>query len=225
MKQVQDFLTLVKKNKYFLFIILGLIILLQILSLGARPTVSDRTDLQTEETARQTEWSFEQQQNNETPTQRQDNHKNNFNSIIILAVVALAFVLAKKYGYIDKLFPSIFILRTSFYKQKSTGHLVIKVLLINKTKSDVSLNNPTICFSKGSKVREFAIKNIGGQNYFPLTLMPNTGHKFVIDAQKFYNNIEDLKKYKTIQMKICSSSGKCYKSSKWPASLTFRTIK
>ena len=53
------------------------------------------------------------------------------------------------------------------------------------------------------------------ENHFPLTLMPNTGQKFTIDAQKFYDKVEGLKDYKTLQVKICSTSGKCYKSIKW----------
>ncbi len=225
MKQIQDFLAFVKKNKYFLFIILGIIILLQVLSLGSRPSVTQNTDPRTEKQMNQTEWSFEQPENRDVTPPVQNTNKNDFTSIIILAILVLVFVLAKKYGYLEKLFPSIFIFRTTYFKQKSTGNLVVKVWLINKTKSDISLNNPTVSFFKGSKKREFTIKNIGGQNYFPLTLMPNTGHKFVIDIQKFYNNIDDLKEYKNIQMKICATSGKCYKSTKWPASLTFRTIK
>ncbi len=227
MKQFQEFLALVKKNKYFLLVILGIIILLQILSKGAEPTVSHSPESQWEESInQQDELNNQQSDPSETPTRRRGN---DFSSIIILAFFVVAYFLAKKYGYLDKIMdkitPSIFILRTSYFKQKSTNHLVIKVLIINKTKSDVSLNNPTICFYKGKDVREFTIKNIGGQNYFPLTLMPNTGHKFVIDAQKFYDNVQDLKDHKSIQMKICSSSGKCYKSIKWPVSLTFKTIK
>ncbi|GAF05374.1 hypothetical protein [Saccharicrinis fermentans] len=136
----------------------------------------------------------------------------------------LGFFVAQRYGWLEKLFPKVVIFKVDYAKQKATGHLVLKVLLINRTRESISFNNPTLAFFNGNQKREFIIKNIGGQNYFPITLTPGTGHKFNIDAQKFYSSIADLEKYKTIQMIITSTTGRSYKSIKWPVWLTFRRI-
>lgn len=148
----------------------------------------------------------------------------NINSLWVILFLTLLFYVAKRKGWLQKIMPQVVIFRVGHYKVKSNGNLALRVFVINQTQRDITFNAPSIQFYNGNAKREFAIKNIGGQNYFPLTLMPGTGHKFTIDAQKFYNNVEGLNDYKTISMQICSNTGKCYRSMKWPASLTFRKI-
>ncbi|WP_066632052.1 hypothetical protein [Labilibacter marinus] len=218
-KKVSDFLAFVKKNRLVIYVLVGTALMMQICSKGALPP--DRT------TAPQTQDVTileEPEPSTQEPEQVPRAPKTDYTSLLIMTVAILSFFVAKRYGWLDKLFPKIVIFKVDYFRQKSTGNLIVKVFLINKTKSSISFNNPKLAFYKGSKKREFIIKNIGGENYFPITLTPGTGHKFNIDAQKFYNNVEGLDTYKSIQMEVTSTTGKSYKSMKWPTWLTFRRM-
>ena len=219
-KQIKDFWGFVKKNRVIIYTLLGVALLMQICSKGALPPVRSSEPQVKEITPDVNDNSIPKPDNQNT--NRQD--RNDFTHILLMVGLILAFFVAKRYGWLDKLFPKIVIFKVEYYRQKSTGNLLLKVFLINKTKTSISFNNPMLIFYNGSKKREFVIKNIGGQSYFPITLTPNTGNRFTIDAQKFYNNVQGLDDYKTIRMVITDNVGKSYKSIKWPTLLTFRKI-
>ncbi len=217
MKQLNEFLAFLKKNRVILYVILGLALTMQICSRGALPPETKDTRTIENNTPDITQTPLSQTPaNTEHPTP-----KKNYNSLLIMAIIVLTFVLAKRYGYLKKIIPQVVVFRVKHYKQKSNGRLAIKILLINHTRKDISFMPPSILFFKGKEKREFTIKNIGGYNYFPLTLMPGTGQKLTIDVQKFYDQVDGLEQYRTICMKICSTSGKTYQSIKWPVYLTF----
>lgn len=220
MKQISNFLAFVKKNRVIIYSMLACMLVLQICSEGSKPPVNQVEEVQEVISLNEGGESVEQGERVEQPPSRSQDYTN----ILLMTILVLSFFVAKRYGWLEKIFPSIVVFQVNHFKQKSTGNHVLKIAVINKTSKDVSLMQPTIVFYKGNKSREFAIKNIGGLNYFPLTLLPNTGQKFTIDAEKFYNNVEGLKEFKTIQVKMCSTGGKCYKSMKWPKGLTFRKL-
>ncbi len=219
-KQIKDFWGFVKKNRVIIYTLLGVALLMQICSRGALPPVRSSEPQVKEITPEVNDNSVPETNNKNTDKSK----RNDFTHILLMVGLILAFFVAKRYGWLDKLFPKIVIFKVEYYKQKSTGNLLLKVFLINKTKTSISFNNPMLIFYNGSKKREFVIKNIGGQSYFPITLTPNTGNRFTIDAQKFYNNVQGLDDYKTIRMVITDNIGKSYKSIKWPTWLTFRKI-
>ncbi len=217
MKQLNEFLAFLKKNRVIIYVILGLALTMQICSRGALPPVSKDTQTIENNTPDITQTPLsEAPANREQPSPQSD-----YTSLLLMAIIVLTFVLAKRYGYLKKIIPQVVVFRVKHYKQKSNGRLVLKIILINHTQRDISFMTPSILFFKGNEKREFTIKNIGGYNYFPLTLMPGTGQKLTIDAQKFYDQVDGLEQYKTICMKICSTSGKSYQSIKWPVYLTF----
>jgi len=220
-KQIKDFTAFVKKNRVVIYVLLGTILMLQICSRGALPP-KHTSDPQAMDITISNDESDTPQVT--PPEEHTPKPQTDFTSILLMAVVILGFFVAQRYGWLDKLFPKIVIFKVDYAQQKATGHLILKVLLINRTRESISFNNPTLAFFKGKHKREFIIKNIGGQNYFPITLTPGTGHKFNIDAQKFYTSIPDLEKYKTLQMIITTTTGRSYKSMKWPVWLTFRRI-
>ncbi|MCW3806725.1 hypothetical protein [Plebeiibacterium marinum] len=218
-RQLNNFLDFFKKNRIIIYVMLGLALMMQVCSRGAGIQESMPEAPQSEVVSPQTSDYPSQAPSDEAPS-----GDGGFVSMLLVTIIVLGFFVAKRYGYLDKLLPKIVIFRVGYYRLKSNGNLALKVYIINQTQRDITFNAPTILFFKGKDKREFAIKNIGGQNYFPITLMPGTGHKFTIDAQKFYNNVDGLNDYKTIRMQICSNCGKCYKSMKWPVGLTFKKI-
>lgn len=219
MKQLNDFILFLKKNRIIIYTILATVILLQICSYGAKPPTHSG-DVTIENKAPLSENTLIPQDANNTT-----NHSdNNFRTLMLMALLVLGFFVVKRFGWLEKLFPKIVVFRVVHFKNKSNGNLVLKIFLLNKTNNSISFNNPSIEFFKGSQKREFVIKNIGGLNYFPLTLTPGTGQRFTIDAQKFYANVNELNDYKLIRMVITTTSGKTYKSIKWPTWLNFRKI-
>ncbi|MGQ1785195.1 MULTISPECIES: hypothetical protein [unclassified Saccharicrinis] len=220
-KQLKDFIAFVHKNRVVIYVLLGTVFMLQICSRGALPPERTSAPQVQEITPSAQEQGIPQ----EAPPEEQPRQpQTDFTHLLLMAAVILGFFVAKRYGWLDKLFPRVVIFKVDHYKQKNTGNLILKVFLINKTNTSISFNNPTLAFFKGKKKREFVIKNIGGQNYFPITLTPGTGHKFNIDAQKFYSKVEGLEQYKTLRMEITNTTGTSYKSMKWPVWLTFRKM-
>ncbi len=218
MQQLKGFLDFLKKNRIIIYVMLGLALTMQVCSI-ANPVSEQGEAVNSDHSVSQyAEQPIQQPEVSEKP------QNFNLNSLWVMLFVTLVFYVAKRKGWLQKIMPQLVIFRVGHYKVKSNGNLALRVFIINQTKRDITFNAPSIQFYKGSSKREFAIKNIGGQNYFPLTLMPGTGHKFTIDAQKFYNNVDGLNEYKTISMQICTNTGKCYKSIKWPASLAFRKL-
>lgn len=218
MQQLQGFLDFLKKNRIIIYVMLGLAFTMQVCSI-ANPGPEQGDAVYSDNSVSQySEQSIQQPETGDKP------QTFNYNSMWVMLFVTLIFYVAKRKGWLQKIMPQVVIFRVGHYKVKSNGNLALRVFIINQTKRDITFNAPSIQFYKGSSKREFAIKNIGGHNYFPLTLMPGTGHKFTIDAQKFYNNVDGLNDYKTIAMQICTNTGKCYKSIKWPASLAFRKL-
>ncbi len=218
MQQLKSFLEFLKKNRIIIYVMLGIALTMQICSTANQNTNPDTNSLSENSVSQYSEQPIQQPEDGQKP------QSFNLNSLWVMIFVTLLFYVAKRKGWLQKFMPQIVIFRVGHYKVKSNGNLALRVFIINQTKRDITFNAPTIQFFKDNTKREFAIKNIGGQNYFPLTLMPGTGHKFTIDAQKFYNNVDGLTDYKTVSMQICSSTGKCYKSIKWPVSLTLRRL-
>ncbi len=219
-RHIADLVSFIKANRLIIYVLLGSALMLQICSKGAQqPTRS--ADSQYEEITQPDSEEAEAPSEN-TEMDQAPKPANDMNTLLLMAALILAFFVAKRYGWLDKLYPKVVIFKVNHHKSKTNGNLILKVFLINKTNTSISFNNPTLCFFKGSNKREFIIKNIGGQNYFPITLAPGTGHKFNIDTQKFYDSVEGLTKYKTLRMEINSTTGTKYKSAKWPAWLTFK---
>ncbi len=221
-RHIADFISFIKANRIIIYVLLGSAFMLQVCSKGAQTPVrylEPQFEEITQPAPEEVDVPNEDVEINQAP-----NPANDMNTLLIMAVLILAFFVAKRYGWLDKLYPKVVIFKVNHYKSKTKGNLILKVFLINKTNTSISFNNPTLCFYKGNKKREFTIKNIGGQNYFPITLTPGTGHKFNIDAQNFYDKVDGLTEYKTLRMEINSTTGTNYKSMKWPAWLTFKKI-
>ncbi len=216
MKQLKGFLDILKKNRIIIYTLLGVALTMQICSRGAQTAVQEPVSIEDRVSQIDTDTPVQQ------PSDVLEAPKTDYTSLFIMLFFVLFFFVAKKYGWLQKFMPQLVLFRVGHYKLKSNGNIVLRVFIINQTKRDITFNAPTIQFFNGNSKREFAIKNIGGQNYFPLTLMPGTGHKFTIDAQKFYTKVDGLNDFKTISMQIETSTGKIYKSIKWPVSLTFR---
>lgn len=215
LNQIGDFL---KKNRTIIYVILGLSILLQICSKGSTKPESTINTKGIENVVNDTIDSIKLPEN--APEQ-----SNDFNTTLLMIGLVLAFFVAKRFGYLEKLFPKMVIVKLNFAKQKASPNLIAQVFLINHKKEAISFNNPVLVFHKGRKKREFIIKNLGGVNYFPLTLTPSMGHKFNVDVQKFYDNVEGLSSYKNISVSFTTSTGKAYTSMRWPTWMVTKTIK
>ncbi|MDB4334746.1 hypothetical protein OAA06_00145 [bacterium] len=222
MKNINDLLEFLKKNRLIIYIILGLILILQICSKGSQPIINTETitDIPAiEQPSLPNELSIPPQDESQP-----ENEKPEIPNLWILLIVVLSLFVARRKGWLDKIYPQIFILRVVYYKRKTNGELVLKVFILNRTRKSVTIEAPSLAFFKGKEKRQFVIKNLGGQQLFPLILLPGTGHKFVISAQKFYDNVDGLSQFKTIRMLLPTQNGKTYKSTKWPVVLTWRRM-
>ncbi len=219
-KQVQQLALFLKKNRTIIYIILGTALLMQLLSSNLFETQSPAPE-QISQIESVTSRSNDLQSQEQSPS----TNKPGMRQFLWMVILVLLFFVAKRRGWLEKLFPRIVLVRLSLAKQKSTGHLVAKVLLINHKKEAISFESPTVNFHKGKDTRSFVIKNIGGVNYFPIALASGTGHKFNIDLDKFYNNVEGLKEYKRISVHFGTTSGKEYRTGKKFVWMVFKHIK
>jgi len=131
--------------------------------------------------------------------------------LLLMTAVVLLFYLAQRYGFLKKMMPAWVYLKVKKVKSRYTGEELLQIEIQNKTHDSVTFSPPVLSFKKGRKIKRYRIKGGDGQSFFPLTLMPGTGHKMVININRFRERIPELKKYKNLTVTIEADNGKVYK--------------
>lgn len=131
----------------------------------------------------------------------------NFISVAIL--VFFIYLLYKRTKGEDLAF--IFIL---IRKNKTTKKKYLQVTIYNLGKYSLGINAPTLEFYHKSKVKKYTITKVENQVIYPLTVPIKQGHRLNINFEKFYLNIPDLKKFKTLKVTYVSMRGKMFRSNK-----------
>ncbi len=208
------------KNRRFIIAGLGFILLLQICGRGGyvstksdsaeNPSVHENIQFDTlangEESLEQVFYETLTKPDSEPPPK----YNPLFMEMLLMTSLILIFYLAQKRGWIKKLMPAWVFVRAKTSKTKHTGETLFHLEISNKTKDSITFSPPVLTFKRYSKTKQFKIKGGDGQTIFPLTLMPDTGHKLVINLDRFKKNVPELKKFKSVSISIEADNGKTY---------------
>ncbi len=145
------------------------------------------------------------------PAEKQPEYNPLLMEFLLMTVLVLIFYVAGKRGWIKKLMPAMVIIKARTAKSSATEDLLLAIEINNKTKDSVTFDPPVLIFKRFGKERKFRIKGSSGENIFPLTLMPDTGHKLIININRFKEHIPEIKKYNKINILITADNGKTYK--------------
>lgn len=212
--------TYYRKNRRFIIGGLAFLLLLQICNRGGKvATKSDSSEEQTVhenvqfDTLANGEESLEQvfyETLTKPETEPQPKYNPIFMQLLLMTSLILIFYLAQKRGWVRKLMPAWVFVRVKTKKNKHTGEKLLHLEINNKTKDSITFNPPVLTFKRYNKTKHFKIKGGDGQTIFPLTLMPDTGHKLVINLDRFKKNVPELKKFKNVSISIDADNGKTY---------------
>jgi len=134
-----------------------------------------------------------------------------FMEFLLMTALVLLFYIAGKRGWLKKLMPAKVIIRARTQKSKALGNTLLIIEINNKTKESVTFDPPVLVLKRYTKERKFRIKGGDGEFVFPLTLMPDTGHKVIIDIDRLKEQMPDVKKFNKIVITISADNGKVYK--------------
>jgi len=133
-----------------------------------------------------------------------------FMEFLLMTLLILLFYVAGKRGWIRKIMPAKVIIRARTQKGKILGNTLLIIEINNKTKDSVTFEPPILVFKRFSKERKFKIKGGEDDFVFPLTLMPDTGHKVVIDIDRLKSQVQGMEKFNKIYIYISGDNGKTY---------------
>ncbi|TAJ13268.1 hypothetical protein DMA11_09490 [Marinilabiliaceae bacterium JC017] len=135
---------------------------------------------------------------------------------LLMTGIILLFYVARKRGWIHKMMPKLVIVSTKLEKKTQPKQTLLKLVINNQSKQGLTFHPPVLVFHRFGKQRKFKIKGGDGQILFPLTLMHGTGHKLIIDINRFKAQVPELKKFKKVSISVEASNGKTYTTYKKP---------
>ena len=133
-----------------------------------------------------------------------------FTEFLLMTLLVLLFYVAGRRGWLRKIMPAKVIIRARTQKSIGNDNLLLIIEINNKTKDSVTFEPPVLVFKRYSKERKFRLRGGDGDFVFPLTLMPDTGHRVVINIDKLKSRMPEIKKYKKITIVISADNGKTY---------------
>ena len=208
------------RNRKLLIGVFAFLLLLQLCSRGAQaPSESQHKKRETirievpEDTLSNGEESLEKAfyEGMTKPAEKQPEFNPLFMEFLLMTALVLIFYIVGKRGWLRKLMPAMVIIKARTVKSRAAGDLLLAIEINNKTKDSITFEPPILIFKRFRKVRKFKIKGGGGENVFPLTLMPDTGHKVIINLDRFKERIPEIKKYNKVNILITADNGKTYK--------------
>ena len=148
----------------------------------------------------------------ERPTLPQPSPKANWLPYLLMVGMVLLVFVAQRRGWIEKLIPGMVLVRTGIFRSKENKRRMMRLFIMNTTRTGQTFSEPIVEFlSPGSKNKAFMI-HITGMAAFPITLTTNTSHALVIDLDRFYDKMPDLKKYRLVRVKLTINGAKTKKS-------------
>lgn len=121
-------------------------------------------------------------------------------------LVGMTFVvyIAQKRGWIEKLVPGMMILRMRLFKQNERQ--MMRIFLLNTSNHSHDIDSPVVEFIKPGVVKAYRIKINDNEIGFPLTMTQRTSHMMVIDLDRFYDRIPELKSFHWVKIKVIINS-------------------
>ena len=208
------------RNRKLLIGGFAVLLLLQICSRGAQPPVEKH---QSKEHAESIQLPVDTLPNGEESLERAfyeglekraeepQGYNPLFMEFLLMTLLVLLFYVAGRRGWIRRLMPAKVVIRARTQKSNTIGNTLLIIEINNKTKDSVTFEPPVLVFKRFSKERKFKIKGGDGDFVFPLTLMPDTGHRIVIDIDRIRSQVPEIKKYNKIIVIIDADNGKTYK--------------
>jgi hypothetical protein len=136
------------------------------------------------------------------------------------ATVLVAGYYAHRKGWLRGLVPGSVSFSSALMRDRSTGRLLMRLLMSNTTQGSQTFLLPHLLFKHGGEVRRFKIKS----EDFPLTLTQGTSHSLVIDVDQFWEKVPDLVRFNSIGAEIDTTSGKVFKTRILPKWWVFKRI-
>lgn len=208
MKILQQIVSFYKKNR--LIILIGLITLIAINWCSEQ---GNRIRQTSPSAPQNNERSITEDQNPaiERPQEEPTSHKGLWLPYLLMVGMVLLVFVAKRRGWIEKIFPGMVIVQTKIFRSKENKRHMMRLFIINTTKSGQTFNDPIIEFMRPGSKKAFSILATGS-GAFPITLTTNTSHSLTIDLDRFYEKVPELKKYRWIRMKMTINGTKVKKS-------------
>lgn len=201
-----------QKNRIIIIVGLGFLVLMQICSRGGRvekqepmpsPEIAQVTDDAEVKPLREIYYDDIQKQKVKRPEMT--------SMFILMGLVLLVYVAIKR-GWLQKLTPSVVWVRVKIRRDKNTKERIASISIVNQTKESLTFSPPILVFSDVfKKSRKFRLKSGEGQNVFPLTLMPGTGHSIHLNIDAFKQKAGGLKGLNWIKVEV-NASIKQYRS-------------
>lgn len=216
MKYIQPILAFTRKYRMVIWGVLGLIICLQLFY--PRKTeqekrldrwqgnIENTLDEGVKQLKSLEEISVEQMDGNE-----KNRHVEYLPMLLMIGAVSALFFFQRR-GLLTKILPGLIVITAGIVKRRKGERLKWKISITSTKKEGVTFLAPVVVFRKIGEKRKFKIKGHEVNGVFPLTLTKGTGHHFVFDLQKFYEQIPGLEKYPFVNIEIETTLGKTYKS-------------
>lgn len=129
--------------------------------------------------------------------------------LLMVGLVLLVFV-AQRRGWMEKLFPRLIVLRVKLFKLHNRQ--MLRFFFLNAKKESQNFDAPVVEFMKPGQNRAFKIIVTDSNVTFPLTLTPSTAHSLVIDLDRFFEKVPELRKYHWVRVKITANGNKEYRT-------------
>jgi hypothetical protein len=134
------------------------------------------------------------------PDRKQDSSP--WTPYLLMVGLTLLFYVAQKRGWIEKMIPRQFMVRTRLFRQAMNGRLTLQILVINTRKESYTIDAPVIEFMRIGSVKAFKIKPADGDVLFPITLTPGTSHQINIDIQQFYERVDAIRSHGWVRVTV-----------------------
>ncbi len=140
---------------------------------------------------------------------------------LILLIVGVVIVWQYQNRWKDKWFPGKVHFKAVRLRDKITGRRSLRLSLANRSKESLTFMPPLIVFKRWGTVRQFKLKGSDSDNMFPLTLTPGTSHNIVVDLDRFFEKLPELKNFNRVGGSVSTSGGVEYRSFTPPLWLGF----
>ncbi len=152
---------------------------------------------------------------------REENRPSPFIITLILLVVGVFVVWQYQNRWKDKWFPGRVYFKAVKLRDKVTGRKLLRLSLANRSKESLTFMPPLIVFKRWGTVRQFRLKGSNSDDMFPLTLTPGTSHNIVVDLDRFFEKLPELKNFNRVGGSVSTSAGVEYRSFTAPLWLGF----
>ncbi len=104
-------------------------------------------------------------------------------------------------------------LKIDLLKDRPYRPNVLTLKITNRSKKDIDVQAPVLCFRKIWSKRKFKLKGINRYEIYPLYLEAGKTHELRIDLSVFYSHDRNIKRFYWAKVRVLDTKGKKYSSS------------